>query len=355
MTIKKIKLVCDKFNIDFNNIERQKFSNPYGNFIAKIDILFKEYNQNILKAKINENHFVFEYFPNQYKIGKNQTWHYIYNGLFFLGLIKDRNYEDDKITSGLHIPEITQFNSLKEYINSSVANDNISRNFKQDPEWFKKLIVGSIYSYSIKKKINSSIFHQEHILKFKEKRYTSKYENMFETLYNIVTNNILLIDENDKKKLNKFAERLTTKSRKEIKKALSEKSEETRTIERLRRQFSKDLEQEFKSYEKLMLNVIDEYAKTFDINIKMTKTDKAHIIPVWYLVKQKRWDDIANPNNGLILDPNTHRLFDKDKNTTIKDNKIYNNYHEFIINDKFLNPERQQFIDEWIEKWKEFK
>ncbi|CAM9128912.1 HNH endonuclease [Mycoplasma todarodis] len=350
MLNKKIKVICDFFNIKYNEIAHIKPGNPYGKFIEKIDILFKKSNHKIIKAKMADGKFESDYFNHNYKIGRNQTWFYIYNGLFFLGLIKDRNYKNEKIAKGIEVLELTKYNSLKSYLKSNEAKDNILFNFKQESIWFKKIIIGSFFNFFIDTNTRTNWIKLDQLKKFKEKKYNTKYKGVFEHLYMVAKNTEISITENDKEKLEKFINNLATKSKKEINEALSKESDEVRIIEGLRRKFSKDLKQEFEDYEKSMLNVIDEYAKTFDTNIKMTKTDKAHIIPVWYLVQQKRWDDIANPNNGLILDPNTHRLFDKDKNTTLRGNKIYNDYHEFIIDEKFLNPERRAFINEWIEK-----
>ena len=81
----------------------------------------------------------------------------------------------------------------------------------------------------------------------------------------------------------------------------------------------------------------------------MNLVDKAHIVPVWYLLKNKRYEDIKNPNNGLILDPNTHRIFDQDKDVKLsKDYSIiFNNFLSFNINKIFLNKERIKFLKEW--------
>lgn len=40
-------------------------------------------------------------------------------------------------------------------------------------------------------------------------------------------------------------------------------------------------------------------------------TEKAHIVPVEFLKKEKRYTEISDPLNGLILEPNIHKLWDK--------------------------------------------
>ena len=123
--------------------------------------------------------------------------------------------------------------------------------------------------------------------------------------------------------------------------------EQNKDVKKLRNIFVKKLDKEF-NYLKTK-NIIKKYAKTFDFDNKMNLVDNAHIVPVWYLIKSKRYNDITNPNNGLILDPNTHRIFDKDKDTKIsKDySTIFNNYISFTINKIFLNEERIKFLKEW--------
>ena len=122
---------------------------------------------------------------------------------------------------------------------------------------------------------------------------------------------------------------------------------QNKDVKKLRDKFVNNLNEEFDYFK--TKNIINEYAKTFDSNNKMNLVDNAHIVPVWYLIKNKRYSDIANSNNGLILDPNTHRIFDKDKDVEIsKDySTIFNNHISFNINKIFLNDERIKFLKEW--------
>ena len=123
--------------------------------------------------------------------------------------------------------------------------------------------------------------------------------------------------------------------------------EQNKDVKKLRNKFVNNLNEEFDYFK--TKNIIRKYAKTFDSNNKMNFVDNAHIVPVWYLIKNKRYNDIVNPNNGLILDPNTHRIFDKDKDVEIsKDYSIiFNNHISFNINKIFLNDERIKFLKEW--------
>ena len=126
-------------------------------------------------------------------------------------------------------------------------------------------------------------------------------------------------------------------------------------VEKARQKFVKNINDEYASFSN-QLKTVSEYAKTFSTNVEMEHVERAHIIPVWYLVKNNRVDEIENNNNGLILDPNSHRLFDNDPSFKfINEELIGNAYTNFKIDKLFMNEERKKYIAEWIENQKDFK
>lgn len=134
------------------------------------------------------------------------------------------------------------------------------------------------------------------------------------------------------------------KFEKEIENEKSEREiENKKFILKLRSKFKKELQLELK--EKMKKNFLE--------NNNFKYPDAAHIIPVFYLIKNKRYQDISDPNNGLMLDPNTHRLFDCER-TIIQDNIILCDWN-ILISKKFLNIKRQKFINERNELIKEGK
>ena len=106
--------------------------------------------------------------------------------------------------------------------------------------------------------------------------------------------------------------------------------EKSNLIQRLRSNFVKKIKEEDDIFLK---NIIFELPQA------------AHIVPVWYLAKNKRFEDIENPNNGMLIDPNTHVLMDIKKLLIIDDEIIYKNTY-IKIKDEHLNSERKKFIKE---------
>ncbi len=92
--------------------------------------------------------------------------------------------------------------------------------------------------------------------------------------------------------------------------------------------------------EALIKETKDELKKYISWNNSFDFPDAAHIISVKRCVDEERIDSIADPNNGLILDPNTHRLFDRDQIMSID---------ELNIPEAFLTVDRIKYLKEFFE------
>lgn len=121
-------------------------------------------------------------------------------------------------------------------------------------------------------------------------------------------------------------------------------------IIKLRYEFKKRIDNQRKWYRKKIKKRKNTY-----INFEFPSPERSHILPVYFLYKNNRLTEIANPNNGLFLDPNTHRLFDQ------KYLKFNSNY-DFVwvdtniiyrrLDKKILTPERKEYINEYMQIFK---
>lgn len=127
--------------------------------------------------------------------------------------------------------------------------------------------------------------------------------------------------------------------------------EEDKRVKSLRRVFINSIDKQLE----LMCDVLEEKLSTFIVGNNFERPERAHIIPVSHLYQNDRWEDIANHNNGIILDPNTHTLLDAGLLTFNDDfHLIYTDTKKVYskINSIFLNAERKQFIKEYIDLFK---
>lgn len=127
--------------------------------------------------------------------------------------------------------------------------------------------------------------------------------------------------------------------------------EDTNMVKYLRSCFRSDLENEYET----IMEKIDGYYSTCLIDNDFKFPEGAHIISVKKLFNEKRYADIANHQNGLLLDPNTHTLFDRGTLLLQYDNgyKFVDNQSGKIIEEirkDFINDERKKYLDEYIKK-----
>ena len=135
-----------------------------------------------------------------------------------------------------------------------------------------------------------------------------------------------------------------------------------KSVEHVLSMYSKNLIQEDKLIKKLRREFriallkeaiekgLGEYTGLKDINL--LDSEAAHILWVKEIkVNNLNYKWIANPNNGLLLNPNTHNIFDKKKITLNTDGKfisVDNDYKKVklpTLNKKILNSERIFFIN----------
>lgn len=116
----------------------------------------------------------------------------------------------------------------------------------------------------------------------------------------------------------------------------------------LRNKFRKNLIKEFDEY-KNAINIIDEYKQTYIIDQSIAVRECAHIISVKKLIEEERIEEISNIENGMILDPNTHRLFDNNADTYLKDNVIYTPTYSVNL-DPNLMKRKIKYINEYLKQ-----
>lgn len=90
-------------------------------------------------------------------------------------------------------------------------------------------------------------------------------------------------------------------SQNEKSEAIIERLEKDKRVRKLRNIFLRDLQ----------LETIFRYGKYVSWNNAFQFPDAAHIISVKKCVEMGKYELISDKNNGVVIDPNTHRLFDR--------------------------------------------
>lgn len=116
----------------------------------------------------------------------------------------------------------------------------------------------------------------------------------------------------------------------------------------LRNKFRNNLIKEFEDYKKA-IGIVNEYKQTYIKDQEIAVRDCAHIISVQKLIEEERIDEISNIENGMILDPNTHRLFDNNIDTYLKDNIIFTPTYKVEL-DPILMKRKTKYINEYLEQ-----
>lgn len=367
--------LADEYGIILENSNAKPVS-ILGGYIQKLENAFA-CKSNLIKFKMEENNMLSSnLIPGiKYKRGSSNTYHYIQSALWMFGIIENRKYSEEKMfLEGWTLKGVASHENFESYL---MENGDISHlksglvdkiiytsiiHFLMDEETKSEIIENS------KSKIShqiisrySSMFDYIYMLTFKDKTPFHKQK-----LIHFVQNKKQIIKTRKQIKTPNEIKRVISKHQKEHNEALSvewskekqgeahKKINENKLIIKLRDIHREDIKNELNTYKKA-INVIDKYVSTFNIQKQVGPVQEAaHIMPVYKLVEKDRLGDIANHHNGLLLDPTTHRMFDKNLLIFSEDNsKLISNKEKidfdyvFEIPKKLLTKERIDFIEEW--------
>ena len=365
--LESLKKLLKYFDLTIDDIENEKYNNGWTNWIPRIKILFKNQNKEI-KAELKNGYFHSDHFKVKiHKAVSGGAWHCTYHGLYFFGLM-DNKKNSNKNSIRIIIDDLERFNSFEEYLEYG-AKEKILNNFKNDELWFQKRIIGASIQYAIEN--NLDIISATGKVEFIQKEYSSKYKFYVDSLLLIFLgeneknnveissinenisnekNNMDIKNNNDSEWYHKAKNAIKEYDKEEIIKKLKNKSDneinQDECVKKLRKIFKDEINNEFNEFNKKSA-----IHNTFDSNLQFKFPEAAHIISVSQLINEKRLEEIANPNNGLLLDPNTHTLLDRDDLEYNKEEQtLYNEWHTFMINKKFINNKRQKYLDEKFPK-----
>ena len=361
--------LADELNVDITSKDWPA-KQVLGNYFKVLSRAFKNKESHFSFKLINKEYLITNMFKGEkYKIGTGNTMAYVQTALEMLSIKSPTKYsEEDMVNKGWDLNEIQNYDSLDDYLYS----DKI---FKQlTSKRFENYIRTAIYHFLILDN-NSEGFLKKNIRTFSPNSL-SDFKNSFDSLYIAVfkektpyygihpkTKNLMEISSSVKEmtndlisenmnELNILKEEVkNSKGPAKIKYLIGQSA----TISSLRRIHREGIRKQLISYKKQM-NIIDDYAFCFDLDKKVGKiAEAAHIIGVQELVLDGRFSDISNPNNGLLLDPNTHKNFDGNKlmfSTGFEQLLPIENEPGldilFNIPNFFLNDERKTYIKEWI-------
>jgi len=390
------KKLADYFSIDLNS-DDLRISPLHGGYVQKLKKIFEKNIDHAIFNDVGDNKLSSNILDAEYKRGTSNTFHYIHNALIFFGILKMEKYnENNMINYGWDLPDVKKYKTFDDYLINT--NNEILRSDRN--KIFTSILV-FLYGettdfYSINKNLKN-IQNKEmkyYMKKGKHSTYfkliLSRYLDFFDSIYLMVfkeknpfhgdRNAIKIYKDNlgsnysslpNIKRKNKSSE-IIKNNKMELDRlstylneyASVDNFEKTRTVKYnkavapLRKIHRDDIKNELKWFKKA-INIIDDYATTFNLKQRIGNVQEAaHIISVEDLLKEKRYEDIGNKDNGLLLDPTTHRMFDKGMLVFSKDNRRLipssseSFEYEFTIEKEFLNSERLKFINEWKEKHK---
>ena len=348
-----------------------------GGFVSKLEKAFDCMSNHIEFKKVGNEWITSNLFPGKvWKKSDSNTYDYIRRSLWMFGILDNDEYSvNDMLAYGWELKGVAEFDDFETYllnkedisnmnhpslkkviftsmihflmdditdspqieIHKSKMSNNIMSNYKR--------LFDSIYLFTFKQK---TPFHKRDIVNKgvvtssvgrKEEDIPTNYDNRFQTILNKYQD-----------ELNKIKIEVTTKDDDEFKESLRN----NKLIRALRKEHRNNIKEELNTY-KAAINVVNEYASTFDIRRSIGPVQEAaHIIPVSALAKEERIKEIGDSNNGLLLDPTTHRMFDKglllfsnDNSKLVSNREKINFNYEFLIPNKLLTASRIIFIEEW--------
>lgn len=336
---KMIDDILRYFNIDSPN--KVKPTNPWGNYISKINMLFKNRISTLRMIEINSQHWKIAGIPNQreYIRGTGQTIHYLIDGLYFFGFIKSRRYNENMLLEGIELPEIIHNQDFDAYLASATTKSNIYNNFEKDIEWFQKRICSAVSMYLTKNNIRDKKYSS--ILAIYNEQYDSKFRGIIDKISLLMSNdNYVKIPQGIKEKIKQT---YTSKGIEEL--------ELDKDFINLRSKFREKLKA-------IVEKTYNGLRNENELLIDYKKCEAAHIIPVYKLIEENEMDDIINPDNGIFIDPNMHTMYDASDTKVIFKNET----GEFIDKDnnvigviKINSKERIDFLNkrnDWIKEQK---
>ncbi len=324
------------------NIEKEETLTLQGSYLNKVDFVLKTSQDKMIVDYTDGKYITSNIFPKRYE---KSTYDYLLNSLLLFGIIKKK----PKLLKGQIIKvdlKHQNLKSLKEYLKNRTIKENTSslKEFNSQTNILDKMIFSS-YLYE-KKELNIDNI--------------GRYKYMFNIFcYMLGIEKVLdfKIRQNDSRRyqdeieIQKFKQEYKPYIRdidddEALKKILA-----STLVSKYRRQFREELHKEFNSILKnKMMDVINNYEmKTFDKDNDFIFPEGAHIVPVKYLIQNDRIEEIKNHHNGMLLDPNTHTLFDR-LQLKIEGNSIMQEEVEiFKIHHEFLTEKRKKYIKEYNE------
>ena len=357
------------FGIDLNNKDL-KIVSVLGGYIKKMELIFKS-NQSKISFNFHENNKISSnlFNHNKYKRNTGNTYYYVWDAINMFGMMSDTRYnEDEMVKEGWELKDLVKYDSFEEYL---IGADNFSNitSGKFDTKIFTSIYV---YMYGETTKLKSitsnygsnfkaissdfkGLFDHLYLYIFKERNpYHGMHFSKNMTARKTNTKIKTIIDKEDSK-LKKLAN---------IIKNVDNPAEEKRLINynrqviKLRRIHREDLKEQFNTF-KDVHNIIDKYITTYNLEKQFGNVQEAaHIIAVSDLVKEGRFEDIGNKENGILLDPTTHKMFDKGLLLFSGDNTKLISYpekfpfeFEYKIPNGLLTDSRIEYIKEWKERF----
>lgn len=379
------KKLADYFHIDLNN-ENLKIASALGAYITKMKLVFKTTDPVISFSAHSENKMSSNLFNGtHFKRGTNNTYDYIQDALEMFGLKKYEKYDENKILkSGWIIPALSVYKTFEDYLYKETDFHNI-KSGAYNSKIFTSIFV---YLYGEKTELESirnnygkdmennfsnykSMFDYIYLYIFKEKNpYHGQPINVAPMFREGSVQDVISISSIKQEPLNIKIEAILDKEISKLTyfansiKNTENPAEEKRLINynrhviKLRTIHREDLKEEFNTF-KAAHNIIDEYITTYNLEKPFGNVQEAaHIVPVSDLIKEERFEDIGNKENGILLDPTTHKMFDKglllfsgDNTMLVSNPEKFPFEFEYKIPNGLLTDSRIEYIKEWKERF----
>ena len=375
------KNLADHFGIDLND-QSLSISSLLGGYIEKIEKIFETDNKVITFKAHGSDRISSNLFPYEYKRGSGNTYYYVKDVLEFFKVKTKTKYNENKmLKNGWLLPDIATYKSFDDYLintKNEIDFDNTKKIFTSifvflygETTEFKSINMNMDDATNQMLSRYSRMFDSIYLMVFKVKTPfagerpksisrnvnknmtpTSKDSSIKQEPLNIKIEAIL---DKEISKLTYFANSIkNTENPAEEKRLINY----NRHVIKLRTIHREDLKEEFNTF-KAAHNIIDEYITTYNLEKPFGNVQEAaHIVPVSDLIKEERFEDIGNKENGILLDPTTHKMFDKglllfsgDNTMLVSNPEKFPFEFEYKIPNGLLTDSRIEYIKEWKERF----
>ena len=308
-----------KFDIDLFENDCRMVDIP-GNYTKLIKEIFTNNKLDIKFNFINKNdkEYIETNFHDIVKSGAGNTMRYVHSGLSLVNLINFKYNEKEMRTQGWYIPGI-KYKTLENYL-------------WNNPKWYldkknNKSFRNRMYTATIlflSNNLETMDYSSNNIQKFHNSfskitsNKKSNYHGMFESIYSGVFNANIPYSQNSKAKKNSFGY-VNSKDLNELKKSyesIFKISKEISLNILVHHKYIKEIKN-INKYRKIFRNSLIHMSGSKNMNYLISDfqyLEAAHLVSVKESIKDNDLKAIMNPLNGLLIDPNLHKIIDNSGN-----------------------------------------